>query len=135
MTPVMRWLRGAWERHVGTFAEGPEPPARLRGIVELWARANPGATPADWVEFAVLHAEGAYRDGYVRGFERTERLGPDWRDPDEAAAVLEELDRGDVAPVVIPAGPGVTEEQAARAALALYGDFEELRGQRRGPRR
>jgi hypothetical protein len=140
MTPVMRFLRNAGERLFGTFAEGPEPPRRLRAIVELFARANPGATVAEWVEFAAGHAGTSYQLGYVRGCERTERLGPDWEDPDDAAeaiARMEEVAAGNLpafdpgAVVPVEAAPA---DYAERAARAISDYAEEARGSgRRGP--
>ena len=140
MTPVLKALKRAWERHIGTWAEGADPPARFRKVVELFAQANPRATVADWVEFAAKSAEGAYQDGYRRGFERGERLGPEWEDPDAAAAVYARLDsiaEGNGEPydpsAVVPID-GVPQEYAARTALAMN-DLLLARGQRRGPRR
>jgi hypothetical protein len=139
MTPLMSWLKKTRERWLGQWEEGPEPPARFRSIVALFARTNPTATVAEWSEFATKHAESAYRQGYARGFERTERLGPDWEDPDEAAALLERLeevaagnlsayDPGAVVPV-----EGVPQESAARTAIAMNEAFLANQGMRRGP--
>jgi hypothetical protein len=136
----MKFLRNTSEKMLGTFAEGPEAPPRIRELVEVFAKANPRATVGEWVEFAVKHAEGAYQQGYVRGFERTERLGPDWEDPDEAAKVMEQIediaagnDQGFDASAVVPID-GVPKEHAARAALAMN-DLVVEQGFRRGPPR
>jgi hypothetical protein len=141
VTPLMRMLRDAKERLLGTFEEGPAPPLRIRSGVELFARTNPKATIADWVEFAAGHAELSYRQGYVRGFERTERMGPDWDDPDEAAALLERLDQQSLtgqasfdAGAVVPV-QGVPREWSGREAERLWNEWSASHGERRGPRR
>jgi hypothetical protein len=139
MTPFMRLLKKIWERHLGTWEEGPEPPQRIRNLAEIFARTNPHATVQEWLDFTVAHAEGAYKEGYVRGFERTERLGPDWGDPDEAAKMLEQLNEaelGNLPPVdgshVVPVD-GVSQEMAARTFLQLSNEFDAAQGLRRGP--
>ena len=143
MTPVVKFFRNAWEKHVGTFAEGPQPPTRLASIAEVFAKANPKATVAEWMKFAVDHAESAYRAGYVRGFERSERMGPEWspEEVDQGAAILErmeEIELGNVDPFdpsnVVPID-GLPQENAARTAIAMNAMFVERDGQRRGPSR
>jgi hypothetical protein len=135
MTPFVKLLKKIWERHIGTFAEGPDPPSRIRNLAEIFARTNPHATVQEWLDFTVAHAEGAYREGYVRGFERTERMGPEWGDPDEAAKLLEQV--GDELPPldgshVVPV-EGVSQEMAARTFLQLSNEFDAAQGLRRGP--
>jgi len=135
---VLKFVKNAWERHIGTFAEGPNPPPRLTNMVEIFARANPKATVAEWIEFASRHAGSAYQDGYVRGFERGERLGPDWEDPDAAAGILAKLDdiSMGVSPAYDPTGmvplEGVPAESAHRTAVAMN-DLLMEHGMRRGP--
>lgn len=75
MTPFARFLRGLVERLLGTFHEGPEPPARLREMVLLFAEMNPDATRRDWLDFASQHAAECYRTGWLRGYEATVRGG------------------------------------------------------------
>lgn len=140
MTPFMKLLKTAQEKLLGTYAEGPEPPPRLLKVAELFARANPRATVAEWIEFAGNHAGSAYREGYVRGFERGERLGPDWEDPDEADALLDRLDDvsmgvGEFDPSAVVPVEGVPRESAAKTAVALNELMLEQQGQRRGPAR
>lgn len=140
MTPVMKFLKNAWEKHVGTFAEGPNPPPRLTQMAEMFARANPHATVAEWAEFCGRHAGSAYQEGYIRGFERGERLGPDWEDPDAGAALLEKLDdistgmaSEDFDPTAVVPIDGVPQEHAARTAIAMNELLVATNGQRRGP--
>lgn len=73
MTPFVRLLGRTLERLLGTWQEGPEPPGRLDEVVLLFANARPDATRREWAHFAAGHAAEAYRQGYVRGFERGER--------------------------------------------------------------
>jgi hypothetical protein len=77
MTPIVRWFRNLREKIFGSFFEGPTPPERLDKIVIVFANTHPNATKFDWVNFAMDHAREAYRAGWVRGYEKTER------DPDE----------------------------------------------------
>jgi|HubBroStandDraft_4_1064222.scaffolds.fasta_scaffold68050_2 hypothetical protein len=89
-------MRDTFERLLGRFSEGPEPPARLAQLVVEFANANPRARRAEWVAMAKKVAEVAYRSGYVRGWEATVRdkeapwrrlppelvadtMDPDWR--------------------------------------------------------
>lgn len=141
MTPLMRWLKKQWETHLGTWEEGPEPPERLRKMAEVFAAANPRASVGDWVEFAALHAGSAYQQGYARGYERTERIGPEWEHPDEAAAALARMEgdvEGDAPPydpaLVVPLD-GVPQEAAAATAIAMSQEWHASQGQRRGPAR
>lgn len=60
-------------RAAKTFYEGPEPPKRLRAMIEDFAVNNPHAVRAEWIEFCVNFAEECYRVGYMRGFEWRER--------------------------------------------------------------
>ena len=94
------------------------------------------------MEFAARLADSAYQDGYVRGFERSERLGPDWHDPDATAAILEhqaEVALGNVEgfdpAMVVPVNEDVPQETAGRAALAMNEAWRARQGSRRGPRR
>jgi hypothetical protein len=137
----MKFLKTTSEKLFGQWSEGPEPPSRFRSVVELFAKTNPSATVAEWIDFAAKHAEGAYQQGYVRGFERTERLGPEWEDPDQAAAILERLEEVSIGndlgydPSAVVPVEGVPQESAARAAIAMNDLLQEREGMRRGPRR
>jgi hypothetical protein len=141
MTPFMKLLKNAQEKLLGTFAEGPDPPQRLRALAELFARANPKATVAEWLDFTAKHANSAYQQGYVRGFERGERLGPDWEDPDEAAKLIEHLNEvalGNLPafdPSAVVPVEGFPQESAAKTAIELNRISMEQQGQRRGPAR
>lgn len=73
MTRLGRILRNAAEKLLKRYYEGPEPPMRLAQQVAEWAWMHPKATRAEWAAFAVRFAHGAYRDGFVRGFEWAER--------------------------------------------------------------
>lgn len=78
MTPVGRFLRRVAEKYLGRFYEGPEAPDRLRVMITAFANDFPKATRSQWVEFAVVIAEEAYRTGWTRGFEHVERQF-DWK--------------------------------------------------------
>lgn len=73
MTRLGRILRNAAERLLRRYYEGPHPPQRLAEQVAEWAWMHPKATRAEWASFAIRFAHGAYRDGFVRGFEWAER--------------------------------------------------------------
>jgi hypothetical protein len=89
----MRLVKRMAERLLGTWREGPEPPARLRDLVLLFATDHPYATRRDWVDFTIRTVDECYRSGYIRGIERAER-DPDarpWADfsPEEVADRLD----------------------------------------------
>lgn len=87
MTRLDRFLRNLWERLRGRYYEGPDPPPRLAQEVRLFAARDP--TPEQWREFSARFAENAYRDGFARGLEWSERLWPGPSvDPDELAREL-----------------------------------------------
>lgn len=88
MTVIRRKLRDILERLLGRFYEGPRPPPRIREEVGLFALMHPHASAEDWAEFAVRFAENCYRDGFVRGFEQSER-DPDRIEPEPDAAMLD----------------------------------------------
>lgn len=88
MTPLRRKLRDILERWLGRFYEGPHPPPRIREEVRLFTLMNPHANPEDWEEFATRFAENSYRDGFVRGFEQSER-DPERVEPEPDAAILD----------------------------------------------
>lgn len=71
------FVRRSWEKLVGQFYEGPEPPDRIADMVVFFANSNPHATRLDWVTFCTEHAREVYKSGYVRGMENAER------DPDD----------------------------------------------------
>lgn len=73
MTRLGRLVRNLTERLLGRYYEGPHPPQRLAEQVAEWAAMHPTATRAEWAAFAVRFAHGAYKDGFVRGFEWAER--------------------------------------------------------------
>jgi len=97
MTRLGRMMRNALERFAKSFYEGPHPPLRLQEMVIDFANSNPRATRKEWVAFAAGQAEEAYKAGYIRGLEYSERdetyraqvkevpdqvadqLDPDWR--------------------------------------------------------
>jgi hypothetical protein len=92
MTPVGRIFRNFLERLLGRFHEGPRLPARFLETAEDF-RTRFAATEKDWAAFAVGLAQAAYRDGYVRGFECSERWEKPWArtpTPDQIADAEEE---------------------------------------------
>lgn len=92
MTPFVRWLRKLREKTLGTFFEGPEPPKRLRDLAIMFAETHPNATREAWVEFAGNHAEEAYKLGYVRGIEYTERAPEIWEPDISPEAMADAID-------------------------------------------
>lgn len=96
MTRAGRLLRNLLERLLGRYYEGPEPPARLREQVLVFAGSNRRATRAEWVEFAAGIAGEAWRTGYHRGLEWSERdlvRRDPVRDPEELVRAMGEGDR------------------------------------------
>lgn len=94
MTPFLKLIKKTTEKILGKWEEGPEPPKRLREYVTVFANRYPNATRAEWLEAAASLAEEAYRNGFQRGYEHSERdalprefspeqladqLDPDWR--------------------------------------------------------
>lgn len=73
MTRVGKAIRNMLERWLTRFHEGPEPPVRIVEEVTLFRITNPTATIDEWSEFAARLAGNAYRQGYARGYEWTER--------------------------------------------------------------
>lgn len=67
------WLRDKFEKAVGTYYEGEEPPERIGQQVIVFANMHPHATRAEWTEFAAEFARECYRAGYLRGVEWVER--------------------------------------------------------------
>lgn len=94
LTPIARWLRRLWQRAFGTFYEGPSAPPRLRQMVRIFEEQHPFATRADYLDFAAKHAEEAYRTGYVRGLEWSERDVERAPEPVDPEQVLEEERHG-----------------------------------------
>lgn len=79
------------ERHLDRWREGPEPPLRVAQEVRLFRALHPGATADEWEQYATRHAESAYRQGYIRGFEYNERFWPGPADdPELLAAAMRE---------------------------------------------
>jgi hypothetical protein len=128
VTPFVRWLKRVIEKLFGRWNETYEAPERLREMVVLFANMHPHATRADWLEFAAGHAAEAYRSGYIRGWERSERdaeampwattspeviadeMDPDWR---RGPSVLE----GDAAAIVGENAPTAAELQAMQVKM------------------
>lgn len=74
MTRFLRALGALAERLLGTYYQGPEPPAdRHRELVLLFAEAHPRATRREWMDLAAAMAGEAWRSGYAQGYEHTER--------------------------------------------------------------
>ncbi len=138
MTPVGKAIRRIADRIAKRLYEGPEPPRRLADEVRAFRRLYPDASGDEWEEFATTIAENSYRDGYVRGFEWTERdldskpkddpdvlaeqMRHDWA-PSDNPDVRLALQQGD------PRDPLASASPEARAAL-----FDEI-GARLGTHR
>ncbi len=76
MTRLGRFFRNLLERLLDRFHEGPLPPVRIGEEVRLFAALHPDADKTDWIRFATRNANRAYRDGFTRGFEYSERFWP-----------------------------------------------------------
>lgn len=111
MTPVTKWLRRKAEEWIEKYYEGPEPPERFALMAIEFANLYPTATREQWVAFATEQARGAYRSGYMRGFEYVERDPSAWR-PDLPPEILADMidpdwrtrpvDRGIMYPEAVP---------------------------------
>jgi len=77
VTPLKKLVVTAMEKIIGRYYEGPEPPAYIDRMVAQFAQDAPKATRAQWTAFALGLAQEAYRTGYTRGYEYTERTD-DW---------------------------------------------------------
>lgn len=91
MTPFARWLRSKAEKWIGTFYEGPEPPDRIDQLVAAFVEMYPNATRGEWIKFAIEHGREAYRSGYQRGAEYTERTD-DWHPQVPPEVVADAID-------------------------------------------
>jgi hypothetical protein len=80
--------RRAAERVLGRTYDGASPPPRLVDEVMAFSALHPGASPAEWEEFALGIAAGAWRDGFSYGVEWRERIGEPA--PFDEAALTEE---------------------------------------------
>lgn len=61
------------ERLLGRYYEGQRVPKAYALAALQFGTSFPEATPEQWMEFAADLAGEAYRGGYVRGFEWSER--------------------------------------------------------------
>lgn len=90
MRTVRDFVRGTLERMLGRLADGPAPPPRLREGATFFRVQYPAATVDEWERFAALHAEEAYRAGFIRGLEWSERE-LDRMDPDTPERIADSL--------------------------------------------
>ena len=119
MTPFRKLLNRFIEKATGEFYEGPEPPKRVEDMVVMFANDHPKATRKEWVDFATELVGEAYRIGWTRGYEATERTF-DWRSdipPEELADMIDPtwIDDGrgislDVVNQPVPEDPETEEE-------------------------
>lgn len=86
------WLRTKFEKAVGEYYEGEEPPARIGQQVIVFANMHPHATRAEWTEFAAEFARECYRAGYLRGVEWVERDGAPEEGTPTPEAIANEID-------------------------------------------
>ena len=101
VTPLVRWIRNAFQKFIDRYYEGAVPPSRFGELAAHFANQHPEATRLDWVQFSAEHARRAYKEGFLRGMEYTERdpeerrllrtanpeeladaIDPDWRSSD-----------------------------------------------------
>lgn len=71
-------VRDALERILGRYREGPRLPLRFVEVAERYWASSDERVPREWLAFAIGLASSAYRDGYVRGFESSERWERPW---------------------------------------------------------
>jgi len=88
MKSVREVVRGVLERMLGRLTDGPSPPPRLREAVIVFRVMYPTASIDEWEAFAIAQAEDAYRSGFVRGLEWSERE-LDNMDPDTPERLAE----------------------------------------------
>lgn len=69
-----KWIRKNADKVARHFYEGPDAPPRLFDEIEVFEKLHPDASPSEWRAFVQGAVSGAYRDGYVRGYEHKERL-------------------------------------------------------------
>lgn len=94
MNMLQRFIRNVTQRIRKTYYEGPDPPNRIRAMVNDFANAHPQATRQDWVEFSSSLAEEFYRSAYTRGLEWSER-DLERREPLTDPALLAEAEGND----------------------------------------
>jgi hypothetical protein len=73
VTLLQRTIRRWCERLLDRWQEGPDVPDRLLEEVGHFREMLPGATPLQWEVFTQGLTAAAYREGYLRGFEASER--------------------------------------------------------------
>lgn len=91
MTLLGKFIRNAMERYLKRFYEGPLPPVgRYADMISDFESIEDPRCPTivAWREFAMRMAAMAYREGYVRGFECSEREDQPWKQP---GVTLEEI--------------------------------------------
>ena len=76
MTRAGRFVRNLLERLLSKYHEGYDPPPRVGEEVRIFRALHPDATIDEWAAYAERHAESAWRDAYVRGWEHAERVWP-----------------------------------------------------------
>lgn len=70
---LFRFLFKLYERCLGIFFEGPEPPKRLTDEIHLFVARYPSATKIEWIAFTSYITRSSYQQGYLRGYEAMER--------------------------------------------------------------
>ena len=135
MTPFQKVVHRLAEAVAGTRREGATVPARFAEFVDEFSREHPKATRRTWGDFALSLASEAYRDGFRRGFEHSERLpddqqwsrlppelmademDPGWRHPSRAVRApgfenpLDLVEDGPEAPELDERGMGLLREE------------------------
>lgn len=93
MAPLGRFLFRLLERIFGIYVEGPTTPPRYLEELRVFRVMFPLANAEDWERHATSIVDRAYRDGWIRGWEWTERY---WPDPPSEHQRLEEARRHSV---------------------------------------
>lgn len=101
---VKRWARSFFEKRVGSFYEGPQPPERLIQEARAYAHLHPNATIVEWADFAANLAKQSWREGWTRGYEHVERDENPYRDDLPPDVVADLLDRSwrESDPIALP---------------------------------
>jgi hypothetical protein len=73
VTPLQKIVAKLADKVAGTWNEGAAPPERFQKYAEEFGAMNPRATRKKWADFAARLAGEAYRAGFRRGFEHSER--------------------------------------------------------------
>lgn len=78
MKSIRKFLIMIAERFLDRYKEGAIAPSRFFEMVEEFDKSNEHATRREWAHFSTALMAEAYRDGYIRGREYTDRDRDEW---------------------------------------------------------